>query len=48
MSSKAADGAHTVFVDIEAGGLEIQRPIIQIAAIAVDGRLNEVEAFRSR
>ncbi len=45
MSSKAADGAHTVFVDIEAGGLEIQRPIIQIAAIAVDARLNEVEAF---
>jgi DNA polymerase III epsilon subunit-like protein len=34
-----------VFVDIETGGLETHRPIIQIAAVAVDGQLNEIEEF---
>lgn len=37
--------ARTVFADIETGGLELQRPIIQIAAIAVDAELNELEQF---
>lgn len=37
--------ARTVFVDIETGGLQLHRPIIQIAAIAVDGELNYVEEF---
>jgi DNA polymerase III epsilon subunit-like protein len=40
----AADGK-TVFVDIETGGLETHRPIIQVAAIAVDRSLHEVEEF---
>lgn len=34
-----------VFVDIETGGLEIRRPIIQIAGIALDADLNELEQF---
>lgn len=37
--------ARTVFVDVETGGLEIHRPILQIAAIAVDGELEELEQF---
>ena len=35
----------TVFVDIETGGLEPTRPIMQIAAIAVDSSLRELETF---
>ena len=35
----------SVFVDIESAGLEFDRPIIQIAAIAVDCHLNELESF---
>ena len=35
----------TVFCDIEAAGLGIACPIIQIAAIAVDSRLRELETF---
>lgn len=35
----------TVFVDIETAGIETHRPIIQIAAIAVDQQLNEIEEF---
>ena len=34
-----------VFVDIETGGLETSRPIIQIGAIAVDRELCEAERF---
>jgi DNA polymerase III epsilon subunit-like protein len=34
-----------VFFDIETGGLELHRPITQIAAIAVDEQLNELESF---
>jgi DNA polymerase III epsilon subunit-like protein len=49
-SSTAADGsvqgnAHLVMVDLETGGLEVKRPITQIAAIAVDRRLNELDEF---
>jgi DNA polymerase III epsilon subunit-like protein len=36
---------HLVMIDLETGGLEITRPIIQIAAIAVDRQLNELDAF---
>ena len=35
----------TVYVDIETAGLEFWRPIIQIAAIAVDCELNELETI---
>ena len=34
-----------VYVDVETAGLKEDSQIIQIAAIAVDGRLNELEAF---
>src|SRR5437762_11795128 len=34
----------TVFVDIETGGLEIGAAVIQIAAVAVDAQLEELEA----
>ena len=34
-----------VFVDIETGGIELHRPIVQIAAIAVDEHLEEKESF---
>lgn len=37
-----------VFVDLETGGLEPWRPIIQIAAIAVDGKLQELERFEAK
>ncbi len=35
----------TVYVDIESAGLEFIRPIIQIAAIAVDSSLDELESL---
>ena len=35
----------TVYIDIETAGLEFWRPIIQIAAIAVDSELNELESI---
>jgi DNA polymerase III epsilon subunit-like protein len=34
-----------VYVDIESGGLEFTRPIIQIAAVSVDARLTELESI---
>lgn len=34
-----------VGVDIETGGLEFRRPIIQIAAVALDAAMNELEQF---
>ena len=34
-----------VFVDLETAGREPTRPILQIAAVAVDESLHEVEAF---
>ena len=37
-----------VFVDLETAGLETWRPIIQIAAIAVDSELNELERFEAK
>lgn len=37
-----------VFVDLETGGLETWRPIIQIAAIAVTSSLREIETFESK
>ena len=37
-----------VFVDLETGGLEPWRPIIQIAAIAVDCNLQELERFEAK
>jgi DNA polymerase III epsilon subunit-like protein len=36
---------YLVFVDLETGGLETKRPIIQIAALAADRQLHEVDAF---
>lgn len=37
-----------VFVDLETGGVETWRPIFEIAAIAVDANLNELESFEAR
>ena len=37
-----------VFVDLETGGVEPWRPIFEIAAIAVDSNLNELESFETR
>lgn len=37
-----------VFVDLEPAGLEPWRPIIQLAAIAVDSRLRELERFEAK
>ena len=37
-----------MFVDIEAAGLEVHRPIIQIAAIAVDKELHEIDRFETK
>lgn len=41
----ARGGTHLVFVDLETGGIETTRPIIQIAALAVDRQLNELDTF---
>ena len=40
--------SQVVFVDIETAGLEIHRPIIQIAAIAVEEGFHEVEHFETK
>jgi len=37
-----------VFVDLETGGLKPWRPIIQIAAIAVDSDLHELERYEAK
>lgn len=37
-----------VFIDIETGGLEFTRPIIQIAAIAIDGNFQERESIEMK
>ena len=37
-----------VFVDLESGGVEPWRPIFEIAAIAVDANLHELESFEAR
>jgi DNA polymerase III epsilon subunit-like protein len=37
-----------VFVDLETGGLETWRPIIQLAAIAIAGNGRELEAFEAK
>jgi DNA polymerase III epsilon subunit-like protein len=47
MSSSGPD-ERLVFVDLETGGLETWRPIIQIAAIAVTSSLRELEVFESK
>lgn len=37
-----------MFVDLETGGLETWRPIIQIAAIAIDSEGRELESFEAK
>jgi exodeoxyribonuclease-1 len=37
-----------VFLDIETGGLEFTRPIIQLAAVAVDAELRELESVERK
>lgn len=44
-TDKAKPNTHLVIVDLETGGLEPRRPIIQIAAIAVDRQLDEIDSF---
>ena len=41
-------GEKIIFLDLETAGLELTRPIIQIAAIAVDENLNEIETFEAK
>ncbi len=41
-------GEKIIFLDLETAGLEFTRPIIQIAAIAVDENLNEIETFEAK
>lgn len=38
----------TVFFDVETGGLDIDHPIIQLAAIAVDDGWNEIATFEKK
>lgn len=45
IDEQALPGTHLVLFDLETGGLEPSRPIIQIAAIAVDQQLQEREVF---
>ena len=40
--------SNVVFVDIETAGLEIHRPIIQLAAMAVEEEFHEVEHFETK
>lgn len=47
MASSGPD-ERLVFVDLETGGLETWRPIIQIAAIAVTSSLREIEVFEAK
>lgn len=44
-TAKTETDTRLVMIDLETGGLEPKRPIIQIAAIAVDWRLNEIDSF---
>jgi len=44
----ASSSDNLVFFDLETGGLEPWRPIIQVAAIAVDGQLREMESFEAK
>ena len=37
-----------VFLDLESGGLEFTRPIIQIAAVAVNSRIHELESIEMK
>ena len=46
--SSASGSTHLVFLDLETGGIETTRPIIQIAALAVDRQLNELDTFEAK
>src|SRR5262245_11760994 len=37
-----------VFVDVETAGLEIKCPILQVAAVAVDSQLREIDSFEAK
>lgn len=39
---------HTIFFDLETGGLDLRHPIIQLAAVAVDADLKEVSSFERK
>ncbi len=41
-------GERLVFVDVETAGLKSSPSIIQIAAVAIDAELNEVESFETK
>ena len=43
-----AHGERLVFVDVETAGLKSSPKIIQIAAVAIDADLNEVESFETK
>lgn len=46
--SNEASETNLVVIDLETGGLETHRPILQIAAIAVDDKYNELEVFETK
>lgn len=48
MKTASGPDERLVFVDLETAGLEPWRPIIQIAAIAVDCNLHELERFEAK
>jgi hypothetical protein len=37
-----------VFVDVETTGLDVHCPILQVAAVAVDSNLNEIDCFEAK
>jgi len=45
---RTANDERLVFVDIELGRVKRQRPILQIAAVAVSRSLNELEVFEAK
>lgn len=48
MNTRLDPDERLLFVDLETGGVEPWRPIIQIAAIAVTSNLRELESFESK
>jgi len=48
MNGRPCPDERLVFVDLETGGVEPWRPIIQIAAVVVTSALSELESFESK
>lgn len=39
---------HTIYFDLETGGLQMEHPVIQLAAVAVDQNLVEIDSFERK